>query len=119
MRERIIYKNTDGSIAVIIPAPDCGLTLEQIAAKDVPAGLPYKIVDVSELPQDRSERTAWTVDDEVLTDGVGADYGAGSDLAVVAWQEDGQPVVDQARTEEAAEAAPVRRAKSSIIKVRA
>lgn len=119
MRERIIYKNTDGSISIIIPAPDCGLTLEQIAAKDVPAGRPYKIVDVSELPQDRAERTAWTVDDDILTDGVGADYGAGSDLDVIAWQEDGQPVVDQARTEEAAGAAPVRRAKSSIIKVRA
>lgn len=96
MRDRIIYKNDQGGVSVIIPAPDCGLTLEQIAAKDVPAGRPYKIVDVSELPQDRSERTAWTVDDEVLTDGVGADYGAGSDLPVVAWQEDGQPVVGPA-----------------------
>ena len=92
MRERIIYKNTDGSISIIIPAPDCGLTLEQIAAKDVPAGLPYKIVDVSELPQDRSKRTAWTVDDEVLTDGVGADYGAGSENEVVEWAADGNPV---------------------------
>lgn len=119
MQQRIIYKNPDGSLAVIIPSPDCGLTLEQIAAKDVPAGLPYKIVDVSELPQDRSERTAWTVDDEVLTDGVGADYGAGSDRAVVAWQEDGRPVVDRVAEVAAAEAAPVPRAKSSIIKVRA
>ena len=116
MRERIIYKNTDGSISIIIPAPDCGLTLEQIAAKDVPAGRPYKIVDVSELPQDRSERTAWTVDDDVLTDGVGADYGAGSDLPVVAWQEDGQPVVDQMRVDDVAGAVSAR--KSSIIRVR-
>lgn len=83
MRDRIIYKNTDGSISVIIPAPDCGLTLEQIAAKDVPAGRPYKIVDVSELPQERSERATWTVDDDVLTDGVGADYGAGFENEVV------------------------------------
>lgn len=118
MRERIIYKNPDGSVAVLVPASDSGLTLEQIAAKDVPAGKPYKIVDVSELPQDRSDRDAWTVDDEVLTDGVGADYGAGSDFEVVAWREDGQPVVDQVRASEIAEAAPVGRAKSSIIKVR-
>ena len=119
MRERIIYKNTDGSISIIIPAPDCGLTLEQIAAKDVPAGLPCKIVDVDEVPQDRSARNAWTVDDWVLTDGVGADYGAGSDLAVVAWQEDGQPVVGRVAEVAEAEAAPVRPAKPSIIKVRA
>lgn len=119
MPKRIIYKKPDGSIAIIIPVPDCGLTLQQIAAKDVPAGLPYKIVDMSELPQDRSDRDAWTVDDDILTDGVGADYGAGSDFAVLAWQEDGQPVVDQVRVEEVAEAAPVRPAKPSIIKVRA
>lgn len=117
MEQRIIYQTDGGGVAVIIPVPDCGLTLEQIAAKDVPAGKPYKIVDVSELLQDRSDRDAWTVDDEVLTDGVGADYGAGSDFAVVAWREDGQPVVDQARASEIAEAAPVGRAKSSIIKV--
>lgn len=93
MRERIIYKNPDGSIAVIIPVPDCGLTLEQIAAKDVPAGLPYKIVDVSELPQDRSERKAWTVDDDILTDGVGADYGAGSENEVIGYRPDGRPII--------------------------
>jgi hypothetical protein len=38
MNKRIIYKNTDGSIGIIIPA-DCGLTVEQIAQKDVPTGL--------------------------------------------------------------------------------
>lgn len=72
MRQRIIYKNTDGSISIIIPAPDCGLTLEQIAAKDVPTGKPYKIVDVADIPADRSQRDLWTVDEADLTDGVGA-----------------------------------------------
>ena len=43
---------------MIIPA-DCGLTIEEIAAKDVPAGVPYKIVDVSEIPEDRTFRGAW------------------------------------------------------------
>ena len=70
MDKRIIYKNTDGSIAIIIPA-DCGLTVEQIAQKDVPTGLNYKIVDVSEVPSDREFRDAWTIDDAELTDGVG------------------------------------------------
>ena len=57
---------------VIIPATDCGLTIEQVAAKDVPTGKPYKIVDVSEIPTDRSRREAWTVSADDLTDGVGA-----------------------------------------------
>ena len=70
MNKRIIYKNTNGSIAIIIPA-DCGLTVEQIAQKDVPTGLKYKIVDVSDIPSDREFRNAWTIDDAELTDGVG------------------------------------------------
>lgn len=69
---RIIYQTDDGGVAVIIPAPDCGLTIEQVAAKDVPTGKPYKIVDVSEIPTDRSRREAWTVSADDLTDGVGA-----------------------------------------------
>ncbi len=38
MNQRIIYPNDQGGVAVIVPAPDCGLTIEQIALKDVPAG---------------------------------------------------------------------------------
>jgi hypothetical protein len=71
MEQRIIYKNDQGGVAVIIPV-DCGLTIEQIAAKDVPTGQPYKIVDVSDIPSDRSERDLWTVDEADLIDGVGA-----------------------------------------------
>jgi hypothetical protein len=59
MNQRIIYPTDDGGVAVIIPADECGLTIEQIAAKDVPAGKPYKIVDVSDIPSDRTFRAAW------------------------------------------------------------
>jgi hypothetical protein len=58
MNSRIIYPTDEGSVAIIIPA-DCGLTIEQIAAKDVPAGKPYKIVDVADIPTDRTFRNAW------------------------------------------------------------
>jgi hypothetical protein len=71
MNKRIIYQNDEGGVAVIIPC-DCGLTIEQIAAKDVPTGKPYKIVDVADIPSDRTQREAWTVDAADLTDGVGA-----------------------------------------------
>jgi hypothetical protein len=57
MNQRIIYPTDDG-VAVIIPA-ECGLTIDQIAAKDVPAGKPYQIVNVSEIPSDRTFRNAW------------------------------------------------------------
>jgi len=71
MNQRIIYQNDEGGVAVIIPC-DCGLTIEQIAAKDVPTGKPYKIVDVADIPSDRTQRDAWAVDVADLTDGVGA-----------------------------------------------
>jgi len=72
MHKRIIYKNLNGGVSVITPALNSGLTVEEIAVKDVPTGLPYKIVDVADIPQDRNERDAWEVDEADLTDGVGA-----------------------------------------------
>jgi hypothetical protein len=59
MNQRIIYPTDDGGVAVIIPAPECGLTIEEIAAKDVPIGKPFKIVDVADIPSDRTFRNAW------------------------------------------------------------
>ena len=66
--QRIIYPNETG-ISIIIPA-DCGLTIEQIAIKDVPAGVPFLIVDTATIPTDRTYRDAWTADFST-PDGVG------------------------------------------------
>jgi hypothetical protein len=69
MNKRIIYPTDDG-VAIIIPA-DCGLTIEEIAAKDVPQGKPYKIVDVADIPTDRTFRNAWEfVADKPVTEPV-------------------------------------------------
>jgi hypothetical protein len=62
MNQRIIFPTDDGGVAVIIPA-DCGLTIEQIAAKDVPEGKPFQIVDVADIPSDRTFRNAWTYEE--------------------------------------------------------
>jgi len=59
MNQRIIYSNDDGGVSIIVPAPECGLTIEEIAAKDVPEGKPFKIVDVVDIPTDRTFRNAW------------------------------------------------------------
>jgi hypothetical protein len=58
MTQRIIYPTDDGGVAILTPA-DCGLSIEEIADKDVPKGKPYKIVDVSDIPTDRTFRNAW------------------------------------------------------------
>jgi hypothetical protein len=75
MNSRIIYQNDEGGISILIPTPEClqTRTIEEIAAKDVPAAKPYKIVDVSDIPSDRTFRSAWEVDASILTDGVGAE----------------------------------------------
>lgn len=48
-----------------------GFSLLQVAIKDVPKDIPFKIMDESLLPSDRAFRDAWTIDDSYLTDGVG------------------------------------------------
>lgn len=74
--KRIIYKTTDGGVAVIVPSDEAlnKYGIEAIAKKDVPAGQPYKIVDVADIPTDRTFRDAWEVDEADLTDGVGDVY---------------------------------------------
>lgn len=59
MNKRILYPTDDGGVAILIPAPDCGLTIEEIAAQDVPEGKPFKIVDAADVPTDRTFRAAW------------------------------------------------------------
>ena len=56
---RIIYPTPEGGVAIIVPSPDCELTIDEIAAKDVPAGVPFKIVEADEIPTDRTFRNAW------------------------------------------------------------
>jgi len=62
MEKRIVYTNDDGTLAIIIPSPEWleNNTIEELAAKDVPDGKEYHIVNKSEIPSDRTFRNAWT-----------------------------------------------------------
>jgi len=72
--QAIIYPNDQGVIAVIIPAPDCGIPLFEIGRKDVPAGVAFRIIPTSAIPQDRTYREAWTADFSAPDGhGIGAD----------------------------------------------
>jgi hypothetical protein len=81
--QRVIYQNDDGGVSIIIPAPEClqERTIQEIALKDVPAGKPFKIVDVADIPSDRTFRNAWEVDPSTLTDGVGAESNEFTEVA--------------------------------------
>ena len=97
MNQRIVYNNPDGSVCILIPTGE--IPIEEVAKKDVPAGVEYKIINVEDIPTDRTFRDAWEFE---LTDpdGIGADYGVGSTLAVVEYHE-GQPI--KLRNEETGE----------------
>ncbi len=71
---KIIYTNEDGGVSIVIPTDEAlsFMTIHEIAKKDVPTGLPFAIVEDSEIPEDRTFRDAWIVDETTLTDGVGA-----------------------------------------------
>jgi hypothetical protein len=63
MNSRIIYPTDDGGVSIVIPAPEWlaqeGNTMEVLAQTKVPEGKPYKIVDVADIPSDRTFRNAW------------------------------------------------------------
>lgn len=67
MNSRIIFENENGGVSIIIPAPSTGLTVDQVAKKDVPAGKEYWIVDVADIPTDRTFRNAWELDSTMGT----------------------------------------------------
>jgi len=72
--QKIIYKDNDNNLVIITPTQKglSKMTIDEIARKDVPTGLPYKIIEDTELPIEKEFRNAWTINDTELTDGVGA-----------------------------------------------
>ena len=74
MSKVIIYKQDNGTPVVVMPTPECLAShgIMAIAIKDVPAGKPFKIIDVSELPADAPQE-AWVVNEADLTDGIGGE----------------------------------------------
>ena len=61
--KRIIYQTDDGGVAIIVPSTEylANHTIEELAAKDVPEGKAYHIVDEANIPSDRTYRSAWEV----------------------------------------------------------
>ena len=65
MSSRIIYKNLDNSVSILIPTEEVlkFATLLDVAEKDVPKDLPYWIVEDTVIPADRTFRSAWEIDE--------------------------------------------------------
>ena len=54
---KIIYQNNEGGISIIHPTGE--LSIEEVAAKDIPQGVAYEIVEDDAIPADRFFRGAW------------------------------------------------------------
>ena len=80
---RIIYKMADNNIAVMIPNQEYvrAFGILAIALKDVPNGLPFWIVEDSEIPTDRTFRDAWEIPEEWREpDGYGSPFNTFSEI---------------------------------------
>ena len=51
---------THEGLNIVVPASD--LPIQEVGLKDVPAGVAFKIVNVSDIPTDRTYRGAWEAD---------------------------------------------------------
>jgi hypothetical protein len=73
MKKVVIYKQDNGVVAVMHIAEEFLLAsdVRDIAGGLIPKGKPYKILNIEQIPSNRSERDAWTVTDSELTDGIG------------------------------------------------
>lgn len=60
MTQAIIYTQDNGNIALVMPTGE--LPVEDVALKDVPAGVPYLIVDAADVPEDHTFFAAWEAD---------------------------------------------------------
>ena len=65
--KKIIFKNKDNSIGIITPSYEAlsFATVIQVAEKDVPHNLPYWIVEDSVIPENRTFRSAWEIDESL------------------------------------------------------
>jgi len=61
--KRVIFDNGEGGVSILVPSPNCELSLEQIIDKDIPADRSKDTLEASDLPTDRTYRSAWTKGD--------------------------------------------------------
>lgn len=82
--QAILYPTADG-VAVVIPTGE--LPIEEVIAKDVPAGVPHKLVAPDAIP-DRYFRAAWRFDAET---GAKVDLPAAKEIQRNKWRAAREP----------------------------
>lgn len=69
---RVIYQTEEEGLVVVVPSGELE-DINEVARKDVPAGVDYWILEDNEVPDDRTFRDAWelNVSDLGTPDGKG------------------------------------------------
>lgn len=71
MDKLIVYQDQESKyLAIVVPFLGCGLSIDEIAKKDVPTGIRYKIIDRSSAPSQSMLLSECTIDFSTF-DGVG------------------------------------------------
>jgi hypothetical protein len=61
--KKIIFENLDKTIGILHPTDEgYAIGMFELGKKDVPDGLPFWIVEDTEIPTDRTTREAWELD---------------------------------------------------------
>lgn len=76
--QRVIFQNDAGGVSIIVPAP--GATLEEVLTA-VPAGKAYEVVNVDDIPDDRTFRDAWHHDTSPEPQKIAVDVTKAKDIA--------------------------------------
>ena len=79
----ILVKRADNGVSYLIPALEVleTFTIEQVAQKDVDEGLPFWIIDNTELPEDQTFRDAWEISETMREpDGYGSLFNTFSEI---------------------------------------
>lgn len=60
MTVRIVFENAEGGVS--ITPLQASMSAQELAARVVPAGVPWSLVSAADIPADRAFRNAWTMD---------------------------------------------------------
>ena len=66
----IIWTNDDGQVSICHPISTYSKSLDELAKKVVPSGKSYKIIKQSDIPTDRTFRSAWVQDGDTAKEDV-------------------------------------------------
>lgn len=89
MKEVIVYQVQGTPVSVTRPGPEASVLnvpLLQVAQHAVPDGVPFWLIEESDVPTDRAFREAWELDVSAM----GEPAGFGDSAAFAAWWESAQ-----------------------------